>query len=59
MSNHGDFNRFNVNRDRIKNKLFSEAGWRVLTYEDRHYTPESAFKDVVANIGIEPIHNGV
>jgi hypothetical protein len=45
-------------RDRIKTKLFESLGWTVLVYEDRYYTPETAFahiSDVVAGMGIEPI----
>lgn len=32
------------NRDKIKNKLFSNLGWKVLVFQDRTYTPKSAFK---------------
>ena len=35
------------NRDKIKMKLFSEAGWNVLIYQDNHYTPSSAFQDIL------------
>lgn len=31
------------NRDKIKQRVLTEAGWRVLIFEDRSYTPESAF----------------
>ena len=34
------------NRDRLKTKLFKEAGWTVLIYEDRHFTPQTAFEDI-------------
>ena len=32
------------NRDRIKLKLLKEQGWNVLVFEDRYFTPESAFE---------------
>ena len=31
-------------RDRIKTELFQKNGWRVFVFEDRHYTPETAFR---------------
>lgn len=31
------------NRDKIKLKLFTQAGVKVLTFEDKEFTPESAF----------------
>ena len=34
------------NRDKIKIKEFENIGWSVLVYEDRYYTPESAFEDI-------------
>jgi hypothetical protein len=34
------------NRDRIKTKLFEENGWKVYVFEDRDYTPETAFIEV-------------
>lgn len=37
------------NRDKIKTSLFESLGWTVLVFEDRHYTPESAFK-VIQNL---------
>ena len=42
-------------RDRIKTKLFESLGWTVLIYEDRHFTPDSAFDhvcSVVAGMGM-------
>ena len=33
-------------RDRIKTILFKKLGWTVLVYEDRYYTPQSAFKEI-------------
>jgi hypothetical protein len=38
-------------RDRIKTDLFTRLGWTVLVYEDRYYTPESAFEDIKRRIG--------
>lgn len=35
------------NRDRIKKQILEKAGWTVLIYEDRFYSPESAFKDIL------------
>jgi very-short-patch-repair endonuclease len=34
------------NRDRIKKKVLEKDGWTVLMFEDRHYTPESAFEEI-------------
>ena len=31
------------NRDSIKIKLFENEGWKVLIFEDRYHTPQSAF----------------
>lgn len=45
-------------RDRIKTSLFESLGWKVLVYEDRHHTPETAFihiNAVVAGMGTAPI----
>ena len=45
------------NRDKLKIKLFESLGWKVLIFEDRYYTPESAFeivKEMVGVMGIEP-----
>lgn len=49
------------NRDQIKQKLFTQEGYTVLMYEDRYYTPETAFihfqgviTGMVASLGIEP-----
>jgi hypothetical protein len=36
------------NRDKIKTSLFESLGWTVLVFEDRHYTPESAFEIIRA-----------
>lgn len=32
------------NRDQIKQKEIESAGWTCIVFEDRYYTPESAFK---------------
>jgi hypothetical protein len=32
------------NRDRIKIQLFESLGWQVFVFEDRYYSPESAFQ---------------
>ena len=31
------------NRDRIKIHLFESMGWKVFVFEDRHFSPQSAF----------------
>jgi predicted Zn-ribbon and HTH transcriptional regulator len=36
-------------RDKIKQKLFESLGWRVIIFEDRYYTPYTAF-DYLKNI---------
>lgn len=38
------------NRDRIKTKLFQEHGWKVIVFEDRYYTPETAFEELCETI---------
>lgn len=35
------------NRDKLKCRELTNAGWNVLVFEDRHYTPETAFEMVV------------
>lgn len=40
-------------RDKIKTEKFVAAGWKVLIFEDRQYTPQQAF-EVVGLVGIEP-----
>lgn len=44
------------NRDKIKIDLLKKSGWNILVFEDRHYSPESAFEEVkrVAEVGIDP-----
>lgn len=37
------------NRDRIKTKLFNKLGWEVLIFEDRYYSPTTAFETIVNN----------
>lgn len=40
------------NRDILKIKLFQELGWTVKVYEDRSYTPESAFEDWLREVDL-------
>ena len=43
-------------RDNIKIKALSNAGWLVLIFEDRYYTPKTAFAKIVEVVtGIEPV----
>lgn len=35
------------NRDKIKIKLFNSINWNVFVFEDRHYTPQSAFEHIL------------
>ena len=45
------------NRDKIKTKLFENAGWKVMIFEDRYYSPETAFEEIlsmVAGMGADP-----
>lgn len=37
-------------RDKIKTDTLSRSGWTVLVYEDRCYTPETAFADIKTKI---------
>lgn len=37
-------------RDEYKTRLFKKLGWTVLVYEDRYYTPETAFADIISFI---------
>ena len=41
------------NRDNIKSQLFRELGWTVLVFEDRFYTPSSAFEELVGMLRVE------
>lgn len=44
-------------RDALKMKLFKEHGYDVIVFEDRHYTPQSAFQEILKLVppgGIEP-----
>jgi len=36
------------NRDRIKCNIIKNMGWNVLIFEDRYYTPESAFLSIIS-----------
>jgi hypothetical protein len=38
------------NRDKIKIEEFEKIGWKVLTYEDRYYSPLDAFIDIKNNL---------
>ena len=48
------------NRDRIKTDLFRSLGWKVLVFEDRYFTPETAMVDIIHTVdllrkqGLEP-----
>jgi hypothetical protein len=35
------------NRDKIKMDQLSNAGWKVLIFEDRYYSPETAFQSIL------------
>lgn len=41
-------------RDRLKTKLFESLGWKVLIFEDRHFTPMSAYNTLVGLPGTDP-----
>lgn len=38
------------NRDKIKRELFESLGWTVVVYEDRSFSPQSAFEDLQKKI---------
>ena len=38
------------NRDKIKTELFKSLGWKVIVFEDRYYTPTSAFEIIIKEI---------
>jgi G:T-mismatch repair DNA endonuclease (very short patch repair protein) len=40
-------------RDEIKTSRLQNAGWNVIVYEDRYYTPEGAFKELTQTGGTE------
>ena len=49
-------------RDEIKVNKFLDAGFQVLIYEDRYFTPETAFKDIQNHViemdteaGVKPL----
>lgn len=46
-------------RDKIKIKLFTKLNWTVLVFEDRYYTPLSAFNEIklVVDKRIELLHS--
>jgi len=39
-----------INRDNIKINLFKDNGWKVYIFEDRSYTPQKAFDELVLAI---------
>lgn len=42
------------NRDKIKINEIKNLGWNILIFEDRFYTPEQAFNELVAGEGNAP-----
>lgn len=38
------------NRDKIKTEEFIKAGWSVIVFEDRYYTPKSAFNFLIGSL---------
>ena len=38
------------NRDAIKTKELTNAGWKVIVYEDRNFTPEEAFVNLLKRV---------
>lgn len=34
-------------RDKIKQTKLTNAGWNVLVFEDRHFTPQTAFNEIL------------
>jgi hypothetical protein len=47
------------NRDRIKIKLFNELGWKVFSFNDKDYTPQKAFSEMVLVISNDLILEGL
>ena len=47
------------NRDRIKIKEFTEAGWTILIYEDDVWKPETAFNDFKEKYPILPFSESI
>lgn len=41
-------------RDAIKLRKFHELDWKVFVFEDRYYTPVTAFEELVREEGFEP-----
>ena len=44
-------------RDKIKINVLTKAGWKVIVFEDRYYTPKSAFEELklmVDPVGYDP-----
>lgn len=44
-------------RDKIKRGVLEKEGWIVLVYEDRHFTPDSAFEDIKLQIKEKGMHH--
>lgn len=42
------------NRDKIKTALFESIGIKVIVYEDRYFSPETALKSFIAGAGFAP-----
>ena len=42
------------NRDQIKINLFTRMSIKFIVFEDRYFTPETAFLKMVQDVGIEP-----
>lgn len=42
------------NRDKIKIKEIETAGWTAVVFEDRFFSPETAFSELVGLLGLEP-----
>ncbi len=42
------------NRDNIKIKEFNNIGWETIIFEDRYYTPESAYEFINNKLGASP-----
>lgn len=41
------------NRDKIKTNLFTKLGWDVIVFEDRYFTPYSAFEYIKIYLGLQ------
>lgn len=45
------------NRDKIKKDVLKRHGWNVIVFEDRHYTPNSAFEELLTMVSSSFPHN--